>query len=78
MQCGRLKTDVIDLPDRLAAGPRIVPIPGTTKLRRLEENPRPSEMTLSTADMREIGEFLAAMPVQDAHYPGRPQGVVGR
>jgi aryl-alcohol dehydrogenase-like predicted oxidoreductase len=56
----------------------IVPIPGTTKLHRLEENLGAAQVALSTAELREIGDALAAVPVQGARYPEHLQALVGR
>jgi aryl-alcohol dehydrogenase-like predicted oxidoreductase len=52
----------------LAQKPWIVPIPGTTKLHRLEENVGGVNVELTADDLREIGEVLARVPVQGARY----------
>jgi aryl-alcohol dehydrogenase-like predicted oxidoreductase len=62
----------------LAQKPWIVPIPGTTKLHRLEENLGAAQVALSTAELREIGDALATVPVQGARYPDHLQALVGR
>ncbi len=62
----------------LAQQPWIVPIPGTTKLHRLEENIGAAAVTLTAADLREIGEALAAIDVQGDRYPSHLQARVGR
>lgn len=62
----------------LAQRPWIVPIPGTTKLHRLEENLGGAEVELTEADLAEIGEALAAIPVQGDRYPPALQARVGR
>lgn len=62
----------------LAQKPWIVPIPGTTKLHRLEENIGASAVTLSAADLRAIGEALAEIAVQGDRYPAHLQARVGR
>ena len=62
----------------LAQQPWIVPIPGTTKLHRLEENIGAADVTLTAADLREIGEVLAAIDVQGDRYPSHLQARVGR
>jgi aryl-alcohol dehydrogenase-like predicted oxidoreductase len=62
----------------LARKPWIVPIPGTTKLHRLEENLGAAQVALSTAELREIGDALAKLPVQGARYPEHLQAMVGR
>jgi len=53
----------------LAQKPWIVPIPGTTKLRRLEENLRAADVTLSLADLRQIEAAADSVTVQGARYP---------
>lgn len=53
----------------LAQKPWIVPIPGTTKLHRLEENLGAASVTLAADDLREIAEALAAITVQGERYP---------
>jgi aryl-alcohol dehydrogenase-like predicted oxidoreductase len=53
----------------LAQRPWIVPIPGTTKLRRLDENLGALAIDLSTADLREIDEAASKIPLQGARLP---------
>ena len=53
----------------LAQKPWIVPIPGTTKLHRLEENLGAADLKLSAADLAEIGRALAAVIVTGNRYP---------
>jgi aryl-alcohol dehydrogenase-like predicted oxidoreductase len=62
----------------LAQKPWIVPIPGTTKLHRLEENLGAAEVALSDGELREIGAALKAITVQGARYPEHMQRMVGR
>lgn len=62
----------------LAQKPWIVPIPGTTKMHRLEENLGAIEVELSTEDLRELGTAAAKIPVQGARYPEELQKLVGR
>jgi aryl-alcohol dehydrogenase-like predicted oxidoreductase len=62
----------------LAQKPWIVPIPGTTKLHRLEENVKAADVTLSADDLRQIAEALAKVEVQGARYPAHLQALVGR
>jgi aryl-alcohol dehydrogenase-like predicted oxidoreductase len=62
----------------LAQKPWIVPIPGTTKLHRLEENLGAASITLSTADLKEIETALSGIEVQGARYPEAMQRLVGR
>jgi aryl-alcohol dehydrogenase-like predicted oxidoreductase len=53
----------------LAQKPWIVPIPGTTKLKRLEENLRAADVTLSLSDLRQIEAAAQSVTVQGARYP---------
>ena len=53
----------------LAQKPWIVPIPGTTKLYRLEENLAAAEITLTTTDLQDIQHALDKVIVQGARYP---------
>ena len=62
----------------LAQKPWIVPIPGTTKLHRLEENIGAAAITLSSADLRQIDEAASKIAVQGARYPEELQKLVGR
>lgn len=62
----------------LAQKPWIVPIPGTTKLHRLEENIGATAMQLTPEDLREIDSAAAQITVQGARYPEHLQRMVGR
>jgi aryl-alcohol dehydrogenase-like predicted oxidoreductase len=62
----------------LAQRPWIVPIPGTTKLTRLDENLGAADMVLDADDLRHIGDALAAIEVQGERYPAAHQTRVGR
>ena len=62
----------------LARKPWIVPIPGTTKLHRLEENHGAAEVALSAADVAGIEAAIAAVPVEGARYPSHLQKLVGK
>jgi aryl-alcohol dehydrogenase-like predicted oxidoreductase len=62
----------------LAQNPWIVPIPGTTKLHRLEENLTAINLALSPKDIGEIDAALAAMPVEGERYPEHLQAMVDR
>lgn len=62
----------------LAQKPWIVPIPGTTKLHRLEENLGAVNVRLSADDLREIEIALSQVPVQGARYPEHLQRLVDR
>jgi aryl-alcohol dehydrogenase-like predicted oxidoreductase len=53
----------------LAQKPWIVPIPGTTKLARIEENVGAASVELTTEDLREIEEAAAKIHIQGARYP---------
>ena len=53
----------------LAQKPWIVPIPGTTKLHRLEENIGAAELELGVDDLREINEAVSGIEVEGARYP---------
>jgi aryl-alcohol dehydrogenase-like predicted oxidoreductase len=53
----------------LAQKPWIVPIPGTTKLHRLEENLGAADVALTAGDVREITEAAAKITVQGARLP---------
>ena len=55
----------------------IVPIPGTTKLHRLEENAGAANVELTEDDLREIGEVLATVAVQGERYPERLEQMTG-
>jgi aryl-alcohol dehydrogenase-like predicted oxidoreductase len=62
----------------LAQKPWIVPIPGTTKLHRLEENIGAADIELSPEDLREIESAVSRVTVQGARYPAHLQARVGR
>jgi len=62
----------------LAQKPWIVPIPGTTKLHRLEENIGAVNLQLSPGDLRELDMATSKIPVQGARYPEELQKLVGR
>jgi aryl-alcohol dehydrogenase-like predicted oxidoreductase len=62
----------------LAQKPWIVPIPGTTKLHRLEENTGAANVSLSPADLAEIEAAVKAVPVQGERYSADRQKLVGR
>ncbi len=62
----------------LAQKPWIVPIPGTTKVHRLEENVGAAVVELSVDDLREIESALGAVTVQGDRYPPQLQARVGR
>ncbi|MFJ2988308.1 aldo/keto reductase [Collimonas sp. NPDC087041] len=62
----------------LAQKPWIVPIPGTTKLHRLEENAGAAEIELSTEDLSEIESAVSGVPIQGARYSADRQKLVGK
>jgi pyridoxine 4-dehydrogenase len=62
----------------LAQKPWIVPIPGTTKLNRLEENVGAAAVELTSGDLREIEAVLSRVKVQGDRYPAHLQARVGR
>jgi aryl-alcohol dehydrogenase-like predicted oxidoreductase len=62
----------------LAQKPWIVPIPGTTKLHRLEENIGAASVELTPDDLREIDEAASQITVQGARYPESLERMTGR
>ena len=62
----------------LAQKPWIVPIPGTTKLERLEENLGALQIELSAEDLRGIDSAAAAIPVKGNRYPETLEQLTGR
>jgi aryl-alcohol dehydrogenase-like predicted oxidoreductase len=62
----------------LAQKPWIVPIPGTTKLARLEENIGAVSVNLTSDDLHEIESAVSKITVQGARYPESLQKMVGR
>ena len=62
----------------LAQKPWIVPIPGTTKLLRLEENLGGAAIELSARDLRDIDAAASQVAVQGARYPAHLEAMVGR
>jgi aryl-alcohol dehydrogenase-like predicted oxidoreductase len=62
----------------LAQKPWIVPIPGTTKLNRLEENIGAAAVELTPGDLGDIADVLARVTVQGERYPAHLQARVGR
>jgi len=61
----------------LAQKPWIVPIPGTKKLERLEENIGAAAVELSTDDLREIASAASQITVQGARYPEKLEKLTG-
>lgn len=62
----------------LSQKPWIVPIPGTTKTHRLDENIGGAAVTLSAADITEIETLLAKMPVTGDRYTAQMQATINR
>ncbi len=62
----------------LAQKPWIVPIPGTTKLHRLEENLASVEITLSPYDLKEVNDAVSKIEVQGVRYSEKAQKMIDR
>jgi aryl-alcohol dehydrogenase-like predicted oxidoreductase len=62
----------------LAQKPWIVPIPGTTKIHRLEENVGAVSVMLSDKDLKEINQALSKIEVQGARYSEQAQKMINR
>jgi aryl-alcohol dehydrogenase-like predicted oxidoreductase len=62
----------------LAQKPWIVPIPGTTKIKRLEENVGATSITLNDDDLKEINEAISKIEVRGARYSEQAQKMVNR
>ena len=62
----------------LAQKPWIVPIPGTTKLHRLEENLGGADVEFTPADLREIEAASAEITVRGARYSAAAQARIDR
>jgi aryl-alcohol dehydrogenase-like predicted oxidoreductase len=62
----------------LAQKPWIVPIPGTTKLHRLDENIGAAAIELTSDDLREIESAASKITVQGARYPEHLAQMTGR
>jgi aryl-alcohol dehydrogenase-like predicted oxidoreductase len=62
----------------LAQKPWIVPIPGTTKLKRLEENIGAAAIELTSDDLREIDRAASKIKVEGARYPEKLEQMTGR
>jgi aryl-alcohol dehydrogenase-like predicted oxidoreductase len=62
----------------LAQKPWMVPIPGTTKLHRLEENIGAANVTFTAGDLRQIEEAASGIDAQGARYPESLQRMVNR
>ena len=62
----------------LAQKPWVVPIPGTTKLARLDENIGALSVELTPEDLRDIDAAASQITVQGARYPERLEQMTGR
>jgi aryl-alcohol dehydrogenase-like predicted oxidoreductase len=62
----------------MAQKPWIVPIPGTTKLHRLDENIGALAVELTAQDLREIDQAASKIPVQGERYPEHIEAMTGR
>jgi len=62
----------------LAQKPWIIPIPGTTKLHRLEENINAVNVVLTTDDLKSIEEAAAQIQIEGARYPAHLQQMVSK
>src|SRR5262249_44459109 len=62
----------------LAQKPWIVPIPGTTKLHRLQENAGAANIELTAGDLREIESAASKIEVHGARYPEHLEQMTGR
>ena len=62
----------------LAQKPWIVPIPGTTKMHRMQENNGAADLELSASDLREIEDAASRVTVQGARYPENMEALTGR
>jgi aryl-alcohol dehydrogenase-like predicted oxidoreductase len=62
----------------LAQKPWIVPIPGTTKVNRLEENLKAVEVVLTNSDLKELEDVFSKIQIQGARYPQQYQSSVDR
>jgi aryl-alcohol dehydrogenase-like predicted oxidoreductase len=60
----------------LAQKPWIVPIPGTTKLHRLEENLAAADIGLNPGEVREIESVISGITIQGKRYPEGMQELV--
>jgi aryl-alcohol dehydrogenase-like predicted oxidoreductase len=62
----------------LAQKPWIVPIPGTTKLHRLEENLGAANISLTVQDLAQIENAAAEIKVEGERYPAHLMAITGR
>ena len=62
----------------LAQKPWVVPIPGTTKLHRLDENLGSADVELTADDLKKIDKAVAEINIQGARYPESAQKMINR
>jgi aryl-alcohol dehydrogenase-like predicted oxidoreductase len=62
----------------LAQRPWIVPIPGTTKLHRVEENLGAANVELTVTDLAEIGRAASSILIEGERYPAHLMAMTGR
>jgi aryl-alcohol dehydrogenase-like predicted oxidoreductase len=62
----------------LAQRPWIVPIPGTTKLHRLDENIAAASLELTPGELRDLTDAASRIDIQGARYPAEMEAAVGR
>lgn len=62
----------------LAQKPWIAPIPGTTKLARLQENVGATQVVLTPDDLRRLEQAISQIPIQGARYPEQMQQAINR
>jgi aryl-alcohol dehydrogenase-like predicted oxidoreductase len=62
----------------LAQKPWIVPIPGTTKIHRLEENLKAEQLVLTNVDLQQIEDAFSSIQISGARYPAHLQARVDR
>ena len=74
----RIPGELVALPWPLAQKPWVVPIPGTTKLLRFEENIGAALVELMSEGLREIEQAAAGTTIQGARLPQAALDMVGR
>jgi len=68
----------LSIPPGLAQKPWIVPIPGTTKLHRLEENLGAVDIVLTSEDLAQIEDAASQIKIEGARYPEHIQKLAGK
>lgn len=77
-QAKHVTTAQIALSWLLAKKPWIVPIPGTTKMSRIDENAQAAEIQLSNEELAEINDILENIRIQGERYPEASQKMIDR